>query len=175
MFILYTICALLTWKHTEYRDDRCDIWCINLGRLLDKREPRRSIYASRHRSCVYDGAVKAWGVTILARQRIWHNKAYGTNNMILHRRESQFDANGYRWHCIFIITIYSKRNRPLLLTWFTLTLILAWLRNYTNNKVLNKITYPFPNFNGATVDVWEWICTFIKYSTGHVITYPWWD
>ena len=24
-------------------------------------------------------------------------------------------------------------------------------------KALNEITYPFPNFNGATVEVWEWV------------------
>ena len=35
--------------------------------------------------------------------------------------------------------------------------------------------YPFPNFNGATVDVWEWISYFIPHFTGHVITYPCWD
>ena len=29
------------------------------------------------------------------------------------------------------------------------------------SKVWDEITYPFPNFNGATVEVWEWI----SYST----------
>ena len=26
-----------------------------------------------------------------------------------------------------------------------------------------EITYPFPNFNSATVEVWEWICNFISH------------
>ena len=26
-------------------------------------------------------------------------------------------------------------------------------------EVWNKITYPFPNFNSATIEVWEWIST----------------
>ena len=36
----------------------------------------------------------------------------------------------------------------------------------------DEITYPFPTFNGATVEVWEWISKFISHFTGnHVITY----
>ena len=36
----------------------------------------------------------------------------------------------------------------------------------------SEITYPFTNFNGCTVEVWEWISNFIPHFTGHVITYP---
>ena len=35
----------------------------------------------------------------------------------------------------------------------------------------DEITYPFSNFNGCTVEVWEWISNFIPHFTGHVITY----
>ena len=45
------------------------------------------------------------------------------------------------------------------------------LRHY---KVWDEITYPFPNFNGATVEVWKWISNFIPNLTGPVITYPCW-
>ena len=34
-----------------------------------------------------------------------------------------------------------------------LTLILAWISNYTHYKVWDEITYPFLHFNGATVEV----------------------
>ena len=34
----------------------------------------------------------------------------------------------------------------------------------------DEITYPFSNFNGATVEVWEWISYFIPHFTRHVIT-----
>ena len=34
------------------------------------------------------------------------------------------------------------------------------------------MTYPFPNFNGATVEAWEWIKNFIQSFAGYVITYP---
>ena len=34
-----------------------------------------------------------------------------------------------------------------------LTLIPAWIRNHMPGKVWDEITYPFLNFNGATVEV----------------------
>ena len=37
--------------------------------------------------------------------------------------------------------------------WHGLTLISAWISNYMANKVWDEITYPFLNFNGATVEV----------------------
>ena len=35
----------------------------------------------------------------------------------------------------------------------------------------DKITFPFPNFSGAAVEVWEWKSNFILHFTGHVVTY----
>ena len=43
------------------------------------------------------------------------------------------------------------------------------------NKVWYEITYPFPNFNGYTVEVWEWISNFIPHFIMDVIIYPCWD
>ena len=34
-----------------------------------------------------------------------------------------------------------------------LTLVSAWISSYIHHKVWDEITYPFPNVNGATVDV----------------------
>ena len=34
------------------------------------------------------------------------------------------------------------------------------MSNYIYNKVLGAITYPFPNFSGATAEVWEWVSYF---------------
>ena len=39
----------------------------------------------------------------------------------------------------------------------------------------DEIIYPFPNFNGATIEIWEWISNFIPHITEHVITYSYWD
>ena len=36
----------------------------------------------------------------------------------------------------------------------------------------DETTFPFPNFNGATVEIWEWISNFISQFTGYVIIYP---
>ena len=41
------------------------------------------------------------------------------------------------------------------------TLIPAWIRSHTSNKFWAEIIYPFPNFNCATVEVWEWTSIFI--------------
>ena len=35
-----------------------------------------------------------------------------------------------------------------------------------------EITYPFPDFNNATIQVWEWISVFIPYFTGYMIIHP---
>ena len=39
----------------------------------------------------------------------------------------------------------------------------------------DEITYPFLNFNGATVEVYEWTSDFIPQFTGHMIIYSYWD
>ena len=39
----------------------------------------------------------------------------------------------------------------------------------------DEIAYKFLNFNGSTVEVKEWISSFIPYFTVHVITYICWD
>ena len=33
----------------------------------------------------------------------------------------------------------------------------AWISNHMRGKLSYEITYPFPNFNGSNVEVWEWI------------------
>ena len=53
------------------------------------------------------------------------------------------------------------------------------LRDKINNYILSKMwvgfIYPFPNFNGATVEVWEWISSFIAHFIGFMIAYLCWD
>ena len=55
------------------------------------------------------------------------------------------------------------------------SLIPAWIKNYMSSKVWEEITYPFPNFNGCTIEVWEWISNFISHYIRDIITYPCWD
>ena len=56
-----------------------------------------------------------------------------------------------------------------------LTLIPAWTSNYMPSKVWDEITYPFLNFNSATVEDKEWISNYIPHFIMDVITYPCWD
>ena len=51
----------------------------------------------------------------------------------------------------------------------------AWMNNYIHYKVWGEITYPFPNSNTCTVEIWEWISNLILHFAGHVITYPCWN
>ena len=44
-----------------------------------------------------------------------------------------------------------------------------------HNKVWDEIIYPLPNFNGATVEVWEWRSNFIPHFIMDVICNPCWD
>ena len=47
-----------------------------------------------------------------------------------------------------------------LFTQMVFTLITACASNHIHYKVWDEITNPLPSFNGATVDVWEWINNF---------------
>ena len=41
--------------------------------------------------------------------------------------------------------------------------------------VWDEITYPFPKFNSAKGEVWEWISNLILHIMMDMITYPGWD
>ena len=56
-----------------------------------------------------------------------------------------------------------------------LTLIPAWISSLMLSKVWDEITYLSPNFNGATIGVWEWISNFIAHFIMDVITFPCWN
>ena len=45
-------------------------------------------------------------------------------------------------------------------------------KNYIHYEVWYGITYPFLNFDGAAIEVQEWITNFIPHLAGHVIPYP---
>ena len=57
----------------------------------------------------------------------------------------------------------------------SLTLIPEWISNPMSSKAWDEITYPFPNFNGGTIEVWEQISNFILHFIMVVIAYPCWD
>ena len=49
------------------------------------------------------------------------------------------------------------RNGELILMMQLLISKAAWITNYVHFKLWDEITNPFPNCNGCTVEVWEWI------------------
>ena len=53
-------------------------------------------------------------------------------------------------------------------------LLQTWISNYIHNKVGDEITYPYPNFAGCTIEVYEWIYNFIPDFTEQFMTYPGW-
>ena len=69
--------------------------------------------------------------------------------------------------CIF--RVYDGGNKPLVLTW--INFVPAWISNHMPSRVwVNYIS--IPNFNGATVEVWEWISNFIPH---FIMDDPFWD
>ena len=49
----------------------------------------------------------------------------------------------------------------LLIIWVNFNPSMGKYTNYIHYNVAGEITYPFPNFNGAAVEVWQWISDFI--------------
>ena len=82
------------------------------------------------------------------------------------------------WYCyIQLLNGYMSRPsatnlRPVLLTSLNIPTLIS---NYMLSNLWCEITYPFPNFNGCTVEVWEWISNFIPHSVMDVISSPCWD
>ena len=82
-----------------------------------------------------------------------------------------------------MLTFHDHSTKPAATTniywgpfyWEGLTLIPAWISNYIHYDVGDEITYPFLNFDSATVEVKKVISDFIPRFTRHVITYPCWD
>ena len=72
----------------------------------------------------------------------------------------------------FLQVYHSIFPMATLTQWRGSTSIPAHISNYFHYKVGDEITYPFPNFNGATVEVLEWISNFITHFTGYVKSTP---
>ena len=76
---------------------------------------------------------------------------------------------------VTIIPLNDENSVPVIISgpfyWHRLTLIPAWIGNDMSDKTQDEITYQFPNFNGAAVEVWEWICNIIQHFVMDVITW----
>ena len=87
------------------------------------------------------------------------------------------------WKWIFVmmtLCLWHSRHFRCAFCWAPfyshgLTPIPTWISNYIHCKVWDEISYPFLKFNGAAVEVYEWVSNFIPHFAGQVITYPCWD
>ena len=43
------------------------------------------------------------------------------------------------------------------------SVIPPWISDYIHYKVWDEFTYPFTNFTGATIEIWEWIGNFLMH------------
>ena len=50
----------------------------------------------------------------------------------------------------------------------------TWINNHDHYIVWDKITHAILNFNGVTVEVWEWISSSVSHFSRRMITYPCW-
>ena len=61
-------------------------------------------------------------------------------------------------HMVTRDLIFKDRESQTAEAHFTnIALIPTWMNNYIHYKMCAEISYPFPNFNGATEEVWVWI------------------
>ena len=108
-----------------------------------------------HRSPVNSSHKGQWrGALMFSLINVWRNDW-----------ENNREAGDLRRHRAHFRPLWRRRNANI--NW---TLIPAWISMFIHYKVWDGITYPCPNFNGATVEVWEWISNFISHLIGHVIT-----
>ena len=91
-----------------------------------------------------------------------------------------------QWSCVCLWMPYTLQDHQHAQCWLQSNILLwllgfhlstwinlnpTWISNHKPSNVGDEITYPFPNFNGYTVDVWEWISNFYPHLRIDVITY----
>ena len=95
-----------------------------------------------------------------------------------------WQQSGFRWpngqamllcngHCSDTWSYWNRMGLVLIrgLYYHGSTLPPAWISHNMSCKVWDEITYPFPNFNGCTVEFGEWIGNFTLHFVTDVITY----
>ena len=65
---------------------------------------------------------------------------------------------------------FAYHIQGLLLTGITFNIIPACISNYIPYNVRGRITFPFLNFNGLSIEMCEWMNNFIPHFTRFVVT-----
>ena len=99
----------------------------------------------------------------------WSKRYWWIDNLPVSPNYSLFHG------CNMLQILHMSYNMFMLPCYHSLTLISAWISNHMSYTVWDEITYPFPNFNGVTVGVWEWMSNFIPHFIMGVITNPYWS
>ena len=103
---------------------------------------------------------------------------WARTNLVLVRCRLNFEKStdyltGVPKVSVYLLCICSLLLGPLLSTWINLNPNMdKYLQSY---KVWDGITCPLPNFNGAAVEVWEWISNSITHIKRRAISYLSWD
>ena len=92
---------------------------------------------------------------------------YNTNGH--YEVKSKYDYSLEQFSLVYVIE--KQLDNRSLFYWHGLILIPSLISNMPI-KLWDEITYPFPNFNGATVEVWEWISTVMLHFIMDLITCP---
>ena len=79
-----------------------------------------------------------------------------------------FDS--WRLTCQYVCNLWYVIDASANFYYHRLTSIPVWISVYVHCKLWNENNNLFPNLNGTTVVVWEWISNFIPHYAGHVIT-----
>ena len=113
-------------------------------------------------------------------RQISHNAPFCNKNVHMKSKEeytqpqtnlcTSLSLTNNTYKCFWISQDLVGNQGSLLLTW-SLIIIPAWISNHIYSKG-DVITYPFPNFNDAIVDVWELKNNFIPPFILDVLTYP---
>ena len=123
------------------------------------------IYMHQHYSCFYE-AMMFYGITAK-----WDFKRFEQAVLQPLLEPAPLCNHGKPKHALLPITCTCIIYQGPLFYKHGLTLISAWTSYHIHYKLWHEITYPFPNFNGTAVEVWEWVSDFIPHLTGHLITF----
>ena len=137
--------------------------CVELKLMINTRSLPNQVLKSVH-PLLLSSRCWPWGVFIKAGHPIQHGEV--RDSYLAWVRPVDFTSHAF-------LQVGGEARGPFYL--HGLALIPAWVNNYIHYNVWDEITYPFPNFKGCIIEVWEWIRNFILHFIWCVITYPCWD
>ena len=161
--------------HNKTKHDKARSWCIILGVFCIFSSQWIVVLHSpggwfNIKTTSYQYRKSHCGDKTILRPSYLHNGISYTGKMTsLYWIRTQYSFGLLHWQAI------SKVSEIVMHPGVPLTLIAACINNHMHRKVCIEITYPFPNFNAYSADVWEWISNFMLQYMMCVITYPSWD